>query len=236
MTDIHFDFLTDPQGPHGISYKSWLEREKLALVVIDVQNYITQRRYSGMWTADGGDDYYYKRLEEVVLPNLKRLIEYFRNRKIKAVYTRIASFDNALADVPGMSRKVLARELFDVNGTQYHLFHEEDASRIDERVAPGPQDLVVPKTASGAFCSSELVRVLRDHGLLRLVFAGGLTDACVASSVREAYDLGFLCTVVEDACIAPSAEDHNAALRSLGKYYAWVTVTEELLRRMRNMG
>jgi len=68
------------------------------------------------------------------------------------------------------------------------------------------------------------------------VFAGGLTDACVSSSVREAYDRGYLCTIAEDACIAPSAEDHQAALRSLAKYYGWVAGTAEILARLGSAG
>jgi nicotinamidase-related amidase len=64
------------------------------------------------------------------------------------------------------------------------------------------------------------------------VFTGGLTDACLASSVREGFDRGYLCTVAEDACLAPSAEDHEAALRSLRKYYAWVTGTAEILEAL----
>jgi nicotinamidase-related amidase len=74
--------------------------------------------------------------------------------------------------------------------------------------------------------------------------AGGLTDACVASSVREAFDRGYLCTVAEDACLSSSEEDHDAALRSLRssseedhdaalrslrKFYAWVTSTAEII-------
>ena len=98
-----------------------------------------------------------------------------------------------------------------MNGNQYHLLHDEEKSRIDERITPGPGNLVVAKTASGAFCSSELDLVLRSNGISRLVFTGRLTDACIASSVRQAYDRGYLCCVVEDACIASSAEDHKVA-------------------------
>jgi nicotinamidase-related amidase len=93
-----------------------------------------------------------------------------------------------------------------------------------------------PAACGTAFCSADTDNVLRSNGVDRLVFAGGLTDACVSSSVREAYDRGYLCTIAEDACIAPSAEDHQAALRSLAKYYGWVTGTAEILARLGREG
>jgi nicotinamidase-related amidase len=227
MTD--YDFRTDPEGPHGIDVDSWLEPERVALMVIDIQNYITLPQYSGVWTAGGGDTYYYPRLSEVVLPNLRRLIDSFRTLRRPVVYTRIAATNANLLDVPGLARKVLAEETRDIHGKLYHLHVDERASQIDNRITPKERDIVICKTASGAFCSADTDSILRNNGISRLVFCGGLTDACVASSVREAYDRGYLCMVAEDACISASEEDHDAALRSLRKFYAWVTSTAEII-------
>ena len=229
MSSNRYGFATDPAGPRGVAKSSWLEREKLALVVIDVQNYITQPRYSGDWTAADGGSYYYRRAVDVVLPNIVRLLDAFRRQGCLVVYTRIASLNENLLDVPGLARKVLAEELRDTEGRPYHLLASEPASQVDERVRPGPGDLVILKTGSGAFCSADTDSMLRNNGVSRLVFSGGLTDACVSSSVREAYDRGYLCTVAEDACLTSSAEDHDAALRSLAKFYGWVTSTDEIL-------
>ncbi len=233
MSEVEYDFVLDPEGPRGVSVGSWLDADRLALMVIDVQNYITLPRYSGAWTAAGGDAYYYKRLTETVLPNIQGLIAAFRGLGRPVVYTRIASLNRNLRDVPGLTRKVLARENSDVNGVPYHLLHDEHASAIDGRIAPQAEDIVILKTASGAFCSADTDSILRNNSVSRLVFAGGLTDACVASSVREAFDRGYLCTIAEDACITSSAEDHAAALRSLGKFFGWVTNTETVLAGIR---
>ena len=82
----------------------------------------------------------------------------------------------------------------------------------------------------GAFNSSDLDGILRSNGIENLVFAGGYTDACIASTVRGAYDCGFLSIVIEDACVSNSQEDHNATIRILEKFFAWVTTTEEMLQ------
>jgi nicotinamidase-related amidase len=229
MNDTGLDFTLDDRGPHGIAVSSWLESGRLALIIVDVQHYITLPQYSGTWTAGGRSDYYYDRLEQVVLPNIGRLVARFRERGAPVVYTRIASGKTDLSDVRGVTKKVLVGELFDICGEQYHLLDGEHASQIDGRVSPAEGDLLISKTASGAFCSSDIDSQLNGRGLARLVFTGGLTDACVSSTVRQAYDLGYLCTVVEDACITSSAEDHEAALRSLKKFYAWVVTADDLL-------
>jgi nicotinamidase-related amidase len=229
MDNVQFDYQLDDKGPRGIAPSSWLDRDSLALVVIDVQNYITLPRYSGTWTAAEGGQYYYSRIQETVLPNIQRLTTRCHELDILICYTRIASTTDDLSDVPGITRKILAEELLDCNGNVYHLFEHEHASQIDGRLVLGPDDLIILKTASGSICSSTMEEELRERGKTRLIFTGGLTDACVSSSVRQAYDRGFLCTLVEDACITTSPTDHGAAVRALGKFYAWVTNTDHLL-------
>jgi len=232
MEAYTFDYQLDEAGPHGVAEASWLEVPRLCLMIIDVQNYITQPQYSGAWTADGGDEYYYRRSNAIVLPNIVRLIELFRTIGRPVVYTRIASLNRNLRDVAGLTRKVLSTQTVDVEGRSYHLQHDEPAGQIDERIRPQEDDIVILKTASGAFCSADTDSILRNNGVSRLVITGGLTDACVASSVREAFDRGYLCTVPEDACLTSSGEDHDAALRSLRKFYGWVTTTQEVISRI----
>jgi len=232
MQKVRYDFRLDPKGPRGIARSSWLDADGLGLMVIDVQNYITQPRFSGHWTADGGDSYYYVRAFDVVLPNIQKLIQAFHRLGRPVVHTRIASLNANLLDVPGLSRKVLAEETMDAQGRPYRLTYEAEASQIDERLPLVPEDIVICKTASGAFACADTDSILRNNGISRLVFTGGLTDACVASSVREAYDRGYLCTIAEDACLTSSAEDHEAALRSLAKFFGWVTTTEEILKAL----
>ena len=45
-----------------------------------------------------------------------------------------------------------------------------------------------------------------------------MTDQCVESAVRDACDLGYLVTVVADACITDSAECHEQSLIRIRGY------------------
>ncbi len=220
------DYRLDPGGPFGIARESWLQPGATALVVVDMQRYMTDPAYSSRWSADGADAYYFSRCQDTVLPNISRLTDCFRAAGEPVVYLRIAYRDPGLADVPaGVCRKRLACQLADAAGAPYTLHADDPAAAIDPRVAPRAGDVVVEKTGTGAFCSSPLDLVLRCRGVSRLVFCGGLTDGCVESTVRQGFDRGYLCTVAEDACVTSRAAFHEAAITAMRNYFAWVTDT-----------
>ena len=58
-------------------------------------------------------------------------------------------------------------------------------------------------------------------------------DKTAAKPVDQAWDRGYLCTIAEDACIASCKQDHDAEIRILGKYYAWVSDTSEIIRELK---
>jgi ureidoacrylate peracid hydrolase len=61
-----------------------------------------------------------------------------------------------------------------------------------------------------------------------IVIAGVLTDQCIDSAVRDACDLGYLVTLVTDACATHSAERHASSLRN-NAGYARQTTTAALI-------
>jgi ureidoacrylate peracid hydrolase len=64
-----------------------------------------------------------------------------------------------------------------------------------------------------------------------LVIAGLLTDQCVESAVRDACDLGYLVTLVTDACATLSQERHEGTLRAI-KGYCRQRTTDQLLAEL----
>ena len=228
--NVYYSFISDGEGPKGISLRSWLDQASTALVIVDMQNYMTDRAYTSRWSADGGDDYYFTRLEQVCLPNIQKLISCFRDQGSRIIYLRIAYSDAHLADVPaGVSRRRLAEELIDAEGNKFSLHEDANTGMIDERIAPLDGDIVIQKTSSGAFCTSTIDLTLRSNSITSLVFVGGITEACVSSTLREAFDRGYLCTLVEDGCISSREDYHESCVRILENYFAWVVTTEKLL-------
>jgi nicotinamidase-related amidase len=236
MSSYTFQYKLDPEGPKGIAIDSWLDRTKLGLVLVDYQNYWLDDSFGSeseiVWKTDSTKNYVFDRYRNIVLPNTLKLINLFRNLNLRIVYLRNASFDKNLQDIKGVLKKVYAYELKDTKGNIYHMNADEYASQIVADLAPENGDIVISKTSMGAFAASDIERILRSNGIEALVFAGGYTDACISSTVRGAYDRGFLCTVIEDACISNIEEDHKATIRILEKYFAWVISATDLIEEI----
>ena len=92
-----------------------------------------------------------------------------------------------------------------------------DAEVLAE-IAPEADEIVLPKTSSSVFISTNIDYVLRNLGVRSLMIAGGLTDQCVDSAVRDACDLGYLVTCVTDACATLTQERHDWSLRNNAGY------------------
>jgi ureidoacrylate peracid hydrolase len=78
------------------------------------------------------------------------------------------------------------------------------------------------------FISTNIHYVLGNLGVKQVIIAGALTDQCVDSAVRDACDLGYLVTLVTDACATQSLVRHETALANNAGYCRQIT-TQALL-------
>jgi nicotinamidase-related amidase len=111
---------------------------------------------------------------------------------------------------------------------------------IHASVAPIAGEPVVRKHFPNAFRDTGLEKLLRDQGVDSLLIAGAMSHMCVDATVRAAFDLGFSCTVLADACATralewqgrtlQAAEVHAAFMAALRSPYAIVTDTAAALR------
>src|SRR5438552_18150882 len=92
-----------------------------------------------------------------------------------------------------------------------------EAQVLDE-IAPADDEMIFRKTSSNVFISTNIDYVLRNLGVRSLIVAGLMTDQCVDSAVRDACDLGYLVTLVTDACATDSAERHEQSLLGISGY------------------
>ena len=82
---------------------------------------------------------------------------------------------------------------------------------IDE-LQPRAGEPVIDKPGYSAFAHTDLELILRRRGIERLILTGVTTEVCVASTLRQAIDLGFDCLTVRDACASADPQLHAAAL------------------------
>lgn len=103
--------------------------------------------------------------------------------------------------------EVSSRNFSAAKVASYGGFVEGDTSvEISPDVAPLEGDILVTKRRVSAFSGSDLDTVLRGLNVDSLVVAGVATSGAVLSTVRQAADLDYSLTVIEDLCLDPDAE------------------------------
>jgi len=80
-----------------------------------------------------------------------------------------------------------------------HIRHA-GGSPIHKNVTPVEGEKVITKKEANGFNGTDLLSYLKTLNIKRLVICGMQTQMCVEATTRAAYDLGFRCVVVEDAC------------------------------------
>jgi ureidoacrylate peracid hydrolase len=101
-------------------------------------------------------------------------------------------------------------------------------TRFLDAVAPLSDEVVITKTVSGAFTSTNLDAVLRHMGIDYLYVCGFETDECIEATARAGLDLGYLTLIAADATTTYEAEAHGHVM---AKYASWglARTTEELV-------
>lgn len=90
----------------------------------------------------------------------------------------------------------------------------EWGAEICEQLTPVEGDIVIEgKRGLDAFGSTNLDFVLRSKGITTIVLAGFLTNCCVESTMRSAYEKGFEVITLTDAVGATSLEEHANAIK-----------------------
>jgi ureidoacrylate peracid hydrolase len=211
--------------PEALSREIPLMPAQAALLFIDVQNFGAQRHgaeFDGLSPAeiDQKYGYYFAQLETVALPNMQRLQAACRAAGVEVMYTVIES----------LTRDGRDRSL-DYKITGFHVPKGSWDAQVLDVIAPGDDEIVLPKTSSSVFISTNIDYLLRNLGVRQLVIAGLLTDQCVESAVRDACDLGYLVTLATDACATHSQERHDSTLRAI-KGYCRQRTTDQLVAEL----
>jgi nicotinamidase-related amidase len=103
-----------------------------------------------------------------------------------------------------------------------------DAQVLAE-IAPARDEIVLPKTSSSVFNSTNLDYLLRNIGIEDVFVTGFLTDQCIDHAVKDGADLGYYMSCVHDACAAESEARHEAALLCF-KGYCRMIATEDAVK------
>lgn len=96
--------------------------------------------------------------------------------------------------------------------------------------------VIIPKTTYDAFIHTRLEDVLRGKEIQRVVVCGVMTDCCVDTTARGAFNRGFETWVVEDACGSANERQHRRGLEGFRYAFGEVLSTKEVLGRLEEEG
>ena len=196
-----------------------------ALLFVDVQNFSARRDGGEFKDFAPGDfedklGWYFAELEARVIPNMQRLQAACRTAGVEVMYTTIES----------LTRDGRDRSL-DYKITGFNVPKGSWDGKVIDAIAPGEDEIVLPKSSSSVFVSTHIDYILRNLGVRQLVISGLLTDQCVESAIRDACDLGYLVTEVTDACLTYTQARHDNSLSAIRGYCRQVT-TDALIREL----
>lgn len=197
-----------------------LVADQSAILFIDVQNFCARRdggEFSHLSDAEIEEKYgfYFNQLDTVALPNMQRLQTAFRDAGIEVLYTTIESLT-----VDGRDRSL------DYKISGFNVPKGSWDGKVVDAIAPQGDEIVFPKTSSSVFVSTHIDYILRNLGVKQLVLCGVVTDQCVESAIRDACDLGYLVTLVPDACAAYSQERHDNTLLAIRGYCRQISTAD----------
>ncbi|KAJ5412619.1 uncharacterized protein N7487_006978 [Penicillium crustosum] len=87
--------------------------------------------------------------------------------------------------------------------------------QVHPSIAPASGEVVLTKRRVSAFFATELDMLLRCANAQSIVVAGLITSGAVLSTVRQAMDLDYRITVLEDCCMDRDEELHRVLMEKV---------------------
>ena len=140
----------------------------------------------------------------------RRILEHFRGRGHPIVHVQhISARPDAIFFLPGT-----------------------DGVEIREEVRPGPGETLFQKQYPNAFRDTGLLDHLKEERIERLIICGMMTHMCVDSTVRAAFDYGFPCVLLRDACATRSLSQENAHIPAGLVHSAFIAALSSVFARV----
>jgi len=191
-----------------------LVAERTAVLVIDVQNWVMDEENRQPRLE------FYEDARGFVIPNIARLVEVARRWSVEVTYTVMENFT-----WDGRDRSL------DYKLSNFFIPKGSWDAQVIDAVKPGQDEMVIPKTSSSLFNSTNFEYLMRNIGIDTIAVAGFLTDQCVDHTIRDGADRGFHMICVSDGCATDTRVRHAAALDAF-KGYCRTETTASLIAAM----
>ena len=109
-------------------------------------------------------------------------------------------------------------------------------AEIHDCIRPLSEEQVIQKHYPNSFRETGLLDELKKQAVEKVVICGAMSHMCIDATTRAAFDLGFECVVIQDACATRDLEFegkpitaqavHGSFMAALGSAYAKVLTAE----------
>ena len=195
-----------------------LKPEETAHLIIDVQKTYLEPKPNTEENVEWQP--FFNRMNDLVIPNIKNLISFLRNKNVENIFARISCHKES-----GLDRSLSQKK----PGFNYLLLPKDTPSgQIVDDLKPESDDIVMMKTTGSAVTGTNLRLILNNMGIKNVICTGIFTDQCVSSTVRSLVDESFNVLVVEDCCAAATDELHRHELEIINMIYCHVVNLNEV--------
>lgn len=198
-----------------------MKPEETAVVLIEYQN---------EFTTEGG------KLHDAVKPvmdatgmiqNSKTFMDAARAKGCKIVHCPI-QFDSGHPEISKNPYGILAGVK---DGQAFS--NDEWGSKICDEMKPTEGDIIVKgKSGLCGFKSTNLDFLLRQNEIKNVVLSGFLTNCCVESTMRTAYENGYKVFTLTDCCAATSMEAQQASITHNFGMFSVPSLSTELINEI----
>lgn len=116
-------------------------------------------------------------------------------------------------------------------GLVVHVRHNfEPGGEINNLVQPVEGEQVFSKDEVNAFLNTGLNEFLQQHSIKNLVLCGMQTHMCLEAATRAGHDLGYKCTVVEDACATKDLKFGEHTISATDVHYSTLATLRNYAR------
>ena len=98
--------------------------------------------------------------------------------------------------------------------------------KLHESVNPLPDEIVVQKSFPNSFRDTALLNHLNGADVKRVVICGAMSHMCIDATTRAAFDFGFSCVVIDDACATHDLQHKGKAVEAEKVHAAFMAALE----------
>ncbi|ENR5391769.1 TPA: cysteine hydrolase [Providencia rettgeri] len=172
-----------------------------ALVIIDLIEEIIGK--NGLSNSS-----YQQTCSRKIVEKANQAAQYARSHHIPVIWVKVGFSDN-YHDVPAgspMFQQAKSLGALKLSGNGCNWAHDLEVAF---------RDPVMIKKGVSAFAGNHFHKWLTENGITKLFIGGVSTVKAIESTARQAHDLGYYVTVLEDLCAAPTPELHQQSIQAL---------------------